>query len=259
MLARRESPLGGEPYAVAKIEVAPPPATLAPDPTANVQEAAAPPAASAAQVEAASGVIVTRAGGAGPPNARIIDVEQALAVILDSAPDPRLIETSRRGPLPRIGADGAGVRGLRQVGAARPEIETRRAADRADGRRPRPQRRGHGGRDRQTARRGDARVCALWRRNRRARDGSARGRARDRPPGAHGGLFRWDGRSGTPYAEDVGLRRRQPRFAISARSRRPRLERGGDLVQRRRVLDRRRGRPGVLVGDLLHRPAQDLA
>ncbi len=107
MLARRESPLGGEPYAVAKIEVAPPPATLAPDPTANVQEAAAPPAASAAQVEAASGVIVTRAGGAGPPNARIIDVERALAVRLDSAPDPRLIETSRRGPLPRIGADGA--------------------------------------------------------------------------------------------------------------------------------------------------------
>jgi polysaccharide deacetylase 2 family uncharacterized protein YibQ len=46
-------------------------------------------------------------GGGAPPDARIIDVEQALAVRLDAAPDPRLVETSRTGPLPRIGADGA--------------------------------------------------------------------------------------------------------------------------------------------------------
>jgi hypothetical protein len=46
---------------------------------------------------------------------------------------------------------------------------------------------------------------------------------------------------------------------ILAPPRRPRRERGGDLVQRLRVLDRRRGRPVVLVGDFLHRPAQDLA
>ena len=50
---------------------------------------------------------VTRAGGGGPPNARIIDVERALADRLNAAPDPRLIETSRYGPLPRVGADGA--------------------------------------------------------------------------------------------------------------------------------------------------------
>jgi polysaccharide deacetylase 2 family uncharacterized protein YibQ len=48
-----------------------------------------------------------RAGGGGPPNARIIDVERALAVRLEAAPDPRLIETSRAGGLPRVGADGA--------------------------------------------------------------------------------------------------------------------------------------------------------
>jgi polysaccharide deacetylase 2 family uncharacterized protein YibQ len=107
MLARRDSPLGREPYAVAKVEVAPPPAPLAPDATASVHAAAPPPIASAAQVEAASGVTVTRVGGGAPPDARIIDVEQALAVRLDAAPDPRLIETSRTGPLPRIGADGA--------------------------------------------------------------------------------------------------------------------------------------------------------
>src|SRR5271170_1087055 len=106
-LARRDSPLGGEPYAVAKVEVAPPSAPLAPDVTGSVEEAAAPPIASAGQVEAASGVKVTRAGGGVPPNARIIDVERALAVRLDAAPDPRLVETSRAGPLPRVGADGA--------------------------------------------------------------------------------------------------------------------------------------------------------
>ena len=107
-LARRDWPLDGEPYAVAKVEVAPAPSgPAAPDVTASVHEAAAPPIASAGQVEAASGVKVTRAGGGSPPNARIIDVERALADRLNAAPDPRLIETSRYGSLPRVGADGA--------------------------------------------------------------------------------------------------------------------------------------------------------
>jgi uncharacterized protein len=103
--ARRDLPPGGEPYAVAKVEAAPP-APVSPEPAASAHEAAPPPIASAGDVEAASGVKVTRAGG-GPPNARIIDVERALAVRLDAAPDPRLIETSRGGPLPRVSADGA--------------------------------------------------------------------------------------------------------------------------------------------------------
>jgi uncharacterized protein len=104
--ARRDLPPGGEPYAVAKVEAAPP-APVSPAPAASAHEAAPPPIASAGDVEAASGVKVTRAGGGGPPNARIIDVERALAVRLDAAPDPRLIETSRGGRLPRVGADGA--------------------------------------------------------------------------------------------------------------------------------------------------------
>jgi uncharacterized protein len=106
-LARRDAPLGGEPYAVAKIEAAPPAPPLAPDATATIHEAAPPPIASAGQIEAASGVKVTRAGGGLPPDARIIDVERALTVRLEAAPDPRLVENSRAGPLPRIGADGA--------------------------------------------------------------------------------------------------------------------------------------------------------
>ncbi|HEY1454013.1 MAG TPA: divergent polysaccharide deacetylase family protein [Roseiarcus sp.] len=107
-LARRESQLGGEPFAVATVEVAPAPSgPAAPDVTASAHAAAPPPIAAAEQVEAASGVKVTRAGGGGPPNARIIDVERALAVRLNAAPDPRLIEKSRTGPLPRVGANGA--------------------------------------------------------------------------------------------------------------------------------------------------------
>jgi polysaccharide deacetylase 2 family uncharacterized protein YibQ len=106
-VAGRESPLGGEPFAVAKVEVAPPARPPASDTTPTIHEVAARPISSADQVEAASGVKVTRAGGGGPPDAPIIDVERALAVRLDAAPDSRLIETSRYGPLPRIGADGA--------------------------------------------------------------------------------------------------------------------------------------------------------
>ncbi len=105
-LARRASPLGGEPFAVAKVEIAPPAAPATPDPGTRAHEAVAAPILSADQAEAASGVKVIRGGGGGPPNARIIDVERALAVRLNAAPDPRLIETSRLGLLPRVGADG---------------------------------------------------------------------------------------------------------------------------------------------------------
>jgi polysaccharide deacetylase 2 family uncharacterized protein YibQ len=102
-LARRDSPPGGEPFAVVKVEVAPAPSEIA----ASVHAATPPAIASADQVEAASGVKITRGGGGEPPNARIIDVERALAVRLEPAPDPRLVERSRYGILPRLGADGA--------------------------------------------------------------------------------------------------------------------------------------------------------
>jgi uncharacterized protein len=107
-LARRDSPLGGEPFAAATVGVAPAPSGPAtPDVAASTHAEAPPAIASADQVEAASGVKVIRAGGGGPPSARIIDVERALDVRLNAAPDPRLVETSRTGPLPRVGPDGA--------------------------------------------------------------------------------------------------------------------------------------------------------
>jgi hypothetical protein len=86
-LARRDAPLAGEPFAVAKVEVLPaplkpaaPPKPAAPAVSASSHEAVAPPIASAEQVEAASGVKVTRASGGAPPTALIIDVPRALAV-----------------------------------------------------------------------------------------------------------------------------------------------------------------------------------
>jgi polysaccharide deacetylase 2 family uncharacterized protein YibQ len=108
-LARRDAPPGGEPFAVAKVEVVPAPAPHEPAPpeaSKSAHDAAAPPSASADQVEAASGVKVTRGGGGGAPHALIIDVPQALAGRLEAAPDPRLVEESRYGLLPRVGADG---------------------------------------------------------------------------------------------------------------------------------------------------------
>jgi polysaccharide deacetylase 2 family uncharacterized protein YibQ len=109
VLTRLGSPLGGEPFAVAKVEIAPAPAPHEPAPpeaSKSVREAMAPPIASADQVEAASDVKVTRVGGGGPPNGLIIDVPRALAHRLEAAPDPRLVEESRYGLLPRVGADG---------------------------------------------------------------------------------------------------------------------------------------------------------
>ena len=65
------------------------------------------PRSSAEDVEDASGVRVHRQGGGQAPGAIIISVPQATRVSLVPAPDPRLVETGRSGPLPRIGADGA--------------------------------------------------------------------------------------------------------------------------------------------------------
>ena len=100
-VARSDHRGGGEPFAVARIEEAPPAAN--PPPAA----AAPPPAATGDQIEAASGVKVVRKGGGGATDALIIDVPQAIGVHLSAAPDKRLVEKSRYGLLPRIGADGA--------------------------------------------------------------------------------------------------------------------------------------------------------
>ncbi len=99
---------GGEPFAVARIETPPaPPAGAFPALAVAGSAAPLPPAATGDQIEAASGVKVVRNGGGGAPGALIIDVPQALGVHLAAAPDRRLVEKSRYGLLPRIGADGA--------------------------------------------------------------------------------------------------------------------------------------------------------
>jgi hypothetical protein len=91
-LARSDAPPGGEPFAVAKVAVLPPPPkpTVAALPAAAHQtvahETVAPAIASAEQVEAASGVKVTRASGGSPPKALIIDVPRALGAKLAPAP-----------------------------------------------------------------------------------------------------------------------------------------------------------------------------
>ncbi|MGH6831320.1 MAG: divergent polysaccharide deacetylase family protein, partial [Methylocella sp.] len=58
-------------------------------------------------IERRTGVKIIRAGGATAPEALIIDVAKALNTGLPAAPDPRLIEQTPHGPIPRIGADGA--------------------------------------------------------------------------------------------------------------------------------------------------------
>ena len=88
-LARRDAPLGGEPFAAAKVEVLPalpkPAAPVVSAVPAGAHEAVTPAIESAAQVEAASGVKVTRGSGGDPPRGLIIDVQRALAARLAPA------------------------------------------------------------------------------------------------------------------------------------------------------------------------------
>jgi uncharacterized protein len=96
------------PQAVAAIvPQAPPP----PPPVVQAQTASTAPATnttrSAAEIELDSGVKVVRANGGVAPDSTIIEIPQPHSLALTPAPDPRLIEMSRYGALPRIGADGA--------------------------------------------------------------------------------------------------------------------------------------------------------
>ena len=58
-------------------------------------------------IEKQTGVKIVRAGGGGAPEALVIDVAKALSAGGTAAADPRIIEQSRYGPIPRIGVDGA--------------------------------------------------------------------------------------------------------------------------------------------------------
>ncbi len=104
-------PAGGEPQAIAAITPEKPSQSDASSPQPNAEPAADKNALTtvedAADLEQRSGVKVVRSGGGAAPSATIIEVPQALGVALAPAPDPRLIEPSRYGPLPRVGADGA--------------------------------------------------------------------------------------------------------------------------------------------------------
>lgn len=111
----RGDPLGGEPHAIALITHPAPPPPVAPaaiTPASGIDTqptgAIAKPPSSAVTVEQESGVKVVRGGGdASPPGAEIINVPKLLAQRLAPAPDPRLVELGRYGPLPRIGKNGA--------------------------------------------------------------------------------------------------------------------------------------------------------
>jgi len=104
-------PSGGEPQAVAAIT----PEKLAetsaqkadPGPSANKDTPAQTMVEDATDLEQKSGVKVVRWGGGTTPGATIIEVPRALGVALAPAPDRRLVEQSRYGLLPRVGADGA--------------------------------------------------------------------------------------------------------------------------------------------------------
>lgn len=104
---------GGEPHAVARIEPYKAPEAA---PAPPVAAAANEPAAAAtdrdhlgvAEVEQLSGVKVTRSGGVSEQSgAHIIRIEPTSGVKLTPAPDRRVVEKGRFGPLPKIGADGA--------------------------------------------------------------------------------------------------------------------------------------------------------
>ena len=97
-------PRGGRP--VARTEIAT--ATPAPPPAMRQEgePSPAPPRRDAERVEHDSGVRVVRGGDAGTPPSIVVTVPQS-ASGLPRAPDPRLVEPSRFGPLPRTGPDGA--------------------------------------------------------------------------------------------------------------------------------------------------------
>ncbi len=107
VIAHLDDRLGGEPYAVATLDDKPTAPPAVPQPPAAPAATGQPAQLSASQVEAQSGVKIVRNGGAAPPGSLIIEVPQAIGLHLNPAPDERLVEKSRYGLLPRVGADGA--------------------------------------------------------------------------------------------------------------------------------------------------------
>ncbi len=88
-----------------------PQAAPAAPPVVQMQTASAVPLSnnthSAAEIELDSGVKVVRANGGVAPDSTIIEIPQSHSLALTPAPDPRLVEMSRYGALPRVGTDGS--------------------------------------------------------------------------------------------------------------------------------------------------------
>jgi polysaccharide deacetylase 2 family uncharacterized protein YibQ len=106
-------PMGGEPYAVAKISLEKPadpprsnPSTGAVQPDPMATGSTLKRVTSAEDAELQSGVKVMRQG-ASAPGALIIAVPPDLGIHLTPAPDPRLVEKTHFGIIPRIGNDGS--------------------------------------------------------------------------------------------------------------------------------------------------------
>jgi hypothetical protein len=115
-LASLKSATAPQPIAeISKEASAPLPSTLvpstlapsAPGPRTQVIDQTAGLGAEAESIERRSGVKIIRPGGGATPGALIIDLAKVLNTRLAAAPDPRLIEQTRCGPVPRIGPDGA--------------------------------------------------------------------------------------------------------------------------------------------------------
>ena len=108
--------MGGEPFAVARIERAPKVVAAParpPEPAAQVADVTGTirnnqGRSTASELEAESGVrVVRQGGGGGAPGAVILQVPDEFGVQLTPAPDRRLVEKGRFGPLPKIGPDGS--------------------------------------------------------------------------------------------------------------------------------------------------------
>jgi len=106
---------GGEPYVRVAIE-RPPPAAAPAAPVSPVVAATPAPAqtpaapldmTTTASIEAQSGVKIVRGGSGQAPGALIIQLPEPVGIHLTPAPDKRLLEKGKYGPLPKIGADGA--------------------------------------------------------------------------------------------------------------------------------------------------------
>jgi len=114
-LAVLRDPLGGEPVAMASIQIAPPlssppePQAARPQDSPNVRHLPQPASArqrTAEELETEAGVRVLRQNGQAPGSIVIRMPDAPTAGKLAPAPDRRLIERGRHGSLPRLGPDG---------------------------------------------------------------------------------------------------------------------------------------------------------